>query len=297
MNTFISSLIQSTLNTQWLKRFTAKQVGIPAVMVGCLLSGASTGSAWSQPLDRQASPCQPSVVAPLKAALLKQAEAFKGQGDPDRSKQATLDVLVQDLLAACPQPEVKTRLPLLAGPWQQVWGPYTYSNKNRGVDAEVDPNNIYQVVFPGGYYYNVAPRLDKKGKPKGQSILLRGEYVVDAYQHNVLNIHFTSLRGVHGKGFNAKNLKAVEANRTVSQADTDPSTPANLTYIALPKLAEQGRLSGTFTSLPSLFVKWFFGGGQLREVYTDEDLRITYGSSNRSNLADNYLYILKRVNP
>lgn len=41
-------------------------------------------------------------------------------------------------------------------------------------------------------------------------------------------------------------------------------------------------------------VRWFFGGGFLKEVYTDEDMRITFGSDN-SNQVKNYIYVMSRV--
>jgi hypothetical protein len=215
--------------------------------------------------------CQHPQAAELKQALMEQAEALKGLGDPDRRHQATLNVLVNQLLAACPQAPIQDRLPLLAGPWQQVWGPYTYRGSDRGVDPRLDPNNIYQVVFQQGFYYNVSPDRDRLGRPKDRTILLRGEYKLDPKRPNVINVRFTNLRAVPGI----------------------QRTP--YAYTQLPILFETGRIKDT-TLLPPFFVRLFFGGGSLQEVYTDQDLRITYGSD-KNNLKDNYLYILKRVTP
>jgi hypothetical protein len=207
----------------------------------------------------------------LKKEILYQAEAWQGQGDLDGSKQAALTNKVNQLLQLCPQSSVQERLPIIAGAWQQVWGPYTYRDNSRGIDPHLDPKRIYQVVFKDGYYYNVSPSLDSKGTPKNQTVLLRGEYQVNKLpkDKNVLAIHFTNLRRVEG----------------------DP--PQGMTYESLPALAEAHQIQQS-TVLPSFFVRLFFGGGFLREVYTDEDVRITYGAK-KSSFKDSYLYILKRI--
>jgi len=222
-------------------------------------------------LSAQATCKDSSDVQALKKEILSQAEAWQGQGDPDGSKQAALTTKVNRLLQLCPQSSVQERLPLIAGAWQQVWGPYTYRDKSRGTDPRLDPKRIYQVVFKDGYYYNVSPSLDSKGVAKNQTILLRGEYKVSKWskEKNVLAIHFTHLRKVEG----------------------DP--PQGMTYESLPALAEAHQIHQT-NVLPAFFVRLFFGGGFLREVYTDEDLRITYGAK-KSSFKDSYLYILKRV--
>jgi hypothetical protein len=213
--------------------------------------------------------CQSNEVRELKQGIWACAYAWQGQGDPDGSKQSELELAVYRLLDRCPQPDVKDRLPLITGAWQQIWGPYTYRDDSRGVDPTLDPKHIYQVVFPGHYYYNVSPSRDKQGQSKHRTGLLRGEYKLDPKHRNALKIHFTHLRGVKG------------------------TPPEGFTYTQLPALSEQKKLN-QFTLLPSLFVRLFFGGGMLTEVYTDDDMRITFGSSNRE-FKKSYIYILKRV--
>jgi hypothetical protein len=131
---------------------------------------------------------QAADVIRLKQAILTQAEAYKGQGDSDRSKQKNLEVLVDQLLKASPQSDVKTRLPLLQGAWQQVWGPYIYKNNSRGVDPAINPDHIYQVVFPGGYYYNVSPDWQQKSSKPARTVLLRGEYTLDKHEPDRLTV-------------------------------------------------------------------------------------------------------------
>ena len=204
-----------------------------------------------------------------KQQLIAKATDFKGQSDPDRSKQQAMEVLVKQLLVDCPPAPLAQRLPLISGAWQQVWGPYTYRDRSRGVDKTLDPNNIYQVVFPEGFYYNVSPDRDSEGKSKNRTVLLRGEYRLDEKDPTRLSVKFTNLQKLPGE-----------------QADP-------LTYGNLPQQVVNQQLQPK-NILPGWFVRLIFGGGSLQEVYTDDDLRITYGSS-KSNLKNNYIYVLKRV--
>lgn len=202
-----------------------------------------------------------------KLEIMTLAESFKGQGDPDRSKQKQLEAVVDKLLEIAPQKTVTDRLNLIQGAWQQIWGPYDYRSDDRGVDPSIDVHNIYQVVFPGGYYYNVNPDPTKDKLRIG---LLRGEYALVPDQPNHLNVRFTKFDQLKG------------------------CPPDGLGYTDLPQKSEEGKLKNSSWLLPSFFVRWFFDGGTLREVYTDEDLRIAFGSSS-DNLEKNHIYVLKRV--
>ncbi|GAC1640446.1 MAG: hypothetical protein NVS9B14_21940 [Candidatus Acidiferrum sp.] len=62
----------------------------------------------------------------------------------------------------------------------------------------------------------------------------------------------------------------------------------------IPALAESGRLENRKTAIPSFIVRLFFGGGALREVYTDEDMRILYGS-NGKDFTREFIYVMTRV--
>lgn len=205
----------------------------------------------------------------LKKQIIALAKSFEGQGDPDFSKQAALDPLVQQLLALEPQAPIQERLPILAGAWRQIWGPYDYRNDDRGVDPELGTEEIYQVVSPSGYYHNVS-YLYKNGDRENRRIgLLRGEYQLSDEDPNLLKVKFTDYPGTSEK-------------------------PDDLELWQLSELAENGTLPNQITIVPSFIVKFFFGGGQLREVYTDDDLRITYGSSNKKSSSES-IYIMTRV--
>ena len=62
----------------------------------------------------------------------------------------------------------------------------------------------------------------------------------------------------------------------------------------LAALAEKGELPAKTTIVPTIIVRLFFGGGYLREVYTDEDIRITYGGDHVSKRTDEFVYIMTR---
>lgn len=203
----------------------------------------------------------------LKAQIISVAQSYQGQGDPNREIQNTLDPMVKELLELAPQPPVAERLDLLEGTWQQVWGPYDYRGNNRGVDPSLKPDEIYQTIFAGGFYYNTSPILNGNKVPRIG--LLKGRYRLDARNPNVLRVKFVQYPGVRMR-------------------------PADLELWELPALAEAGQLPNRIRIVPTWVVRLFFGGGGLNEVYTDEDLRITYGTSNNNDL-NNYLYILTRV--
>lgn len=206
-------------------------------------------------------------VSGLKSEILKIAEFYLGQPDKDFKIQNTLVPYVDKLLELNPQPPVEDRLDLLDGRWQQVWGPYEYRKYDRSVDPTLDTSKIYQVVFKEGYYYNVSNVLDEDTKKSRGTTLLRGEFELGGGVK--LPVRFTSL----------KRLK------------TFP--PRGLSYTDLAELAENDQLDGLRKVLPNWVVKLFFGRGVLNEVYTDEDLRITYGTSKQAEAP--FLYILKRV--
>ena len=207
------------------------------------------------------------TVADIKADILTMSQGFICQGDPDFSRQRSLQVLVDELLAAAPQSPVEKRLELLAGPWYQVWGPYDYRNDDRGVDPETTVDEIYQVVFREGFYYNVNPV-----RGKGKIALLRGEYQLVPGHPEMLKVRFTRFPGNEGR-------------------------PASLDLWELPALAEAGKLPNKTTIVPGFIVRWFFGGGYLREVYTDRDLRITYGGDDLDDRGDEAIYIMTRPTP
>jgi hypothetical protein len=200
----------------------------------------------------------------VKADIFEMAESFKGQGDTDFSRQKQLEPLVQELLALSPQGTVPQRLKLLVGPWKQIFGPYGFT-ADRRANRMLDADNIYQIIYEGGYYYNVA-------------------------RNKFLGIETTALfRGNYGV-INDTTLSA-QFNKT-SLILGSKKSPQD--FIALAPLSEAGTLKGEI-----MFPRFLSGNimaqkGTLREVYTDADMRIMYGSTENAVLKD-YIYIMRRV--
>jgi hypothetical protein len=205
----------------------------------------------------------------LKDSIVKTAEKYQGKGDPDFKIQKELEPLVQKLLALKPQSSAINRIPLLIGVWKQVWGPYDYKNNNRGVDPSLNPKEIYQVISPEGFYYNVSPNIDPKTKKEKNINYLKGQYKVSTKDPIGLDVKFVKFIGMKKR----------------------PVEKAIYSYV---DEAERDQLPTQTTIVPKIIVKLFFGGGTLREVYTDESLRILYGS-NAKEFKNQYLYIMTRV--
>jgi hypothetical protein len=208
-------------------------------------------------------------VKVLKETIVKTAEKYQGQGDPDFKIQKELEPLVQKLLTLEPQSKVIDRLPVLFGVWKQVWGPYEYRKNDRSVDPTLNPKEIYQVISPEGFYYNVSPNMNPKRKVEKNINYLKGQYVISKIDPNGLDVKFVKFIG----------MKKRPTEKPIYQYVDE---------------AERNQLPTQITVVPRPIVKLFFGGGTLREIYTDEDLRILYGSNNRE-FKNQYLYIMTRV--
>lgn len=212
---------------------------------------------------------QQNDVQSIKSEILNLASSFQGQGDPDGTKQHQLNRLVRNLLRAAPQPSAYERRQLIAGVWRQVWGSYDYRNDGRGVDPELGTDEIYQVISPKGYYYNVSYSYRNGDRSNERIGLLRGEYKFERKTKNALRVRFTDFPGV------------------------DRRIPGRQIW-ELAELAETNQLDHRITIVPSWLVRLFFSSGTLREVYTDENLRITYGSKGKK-MENEFIYIMTRV--
>lgn len=204
----------------------------------------------------------------VKAALITESSKYTGQGDADFSIQQSLEPYVKRLLELNPQAPVKERLPLLYGVWKQVWGPYDYRNDDRGVDPTLGVTEIYQVVDPDNFYYNVSPNYKKGDRSKERINYLKGHYELSETDPNGLNVRFLRFPGMKKR----------------------PEGRAIYDFV---KEAEADDLPEQFTVVPTIIVRLFFSGGTLREVYTDDTLRVLYGS-NSGEFKKQYLYIMVR---
>ncbi len=210
-----------------------------------------------------------SKASELKGKIIRLAAMYQGQADPDLSKQVSLEILVNQLLVIAPQKPVSERLQSLYGAWKQVWGTYNYRKNDRSVDPTIGIEEIYQVIFKDGHYYNVSPSF-KNGKRTDEKIsFLRGEFKLSADNDDELDVKFTNLTEL--------------AER-----------PGSVNLWDLATQAETNTLPGEKTTLPNFLVRLFFQGGSLKEVYTDEGLRILYGTNSRI-FETPYLYVMIKV--
>lgn len=200
----------------------------------------------------------------VKSEIMAVARTYQGQGDADFSRQAKIDALVNELVAASPQVRVTDRLSLLTGSWKQVFGPYVY-NRSRSANRLLDAENIYQVIKPNGVYYNIA-RTPFLGK--SLTAVFEGQYKV--LSDTTLSAQFVKMTVLWGA----------------------PKTAAE--YVALPEQIAAGTAPHVL-KIPGFLTKSLLKQkGLLREVYTDADLRIMYGSTESGVLHD-YVYVLQRV--
>lgn len=203
----------------------------------------------------------------VKKELILRASKYTGQGDPDFKIQQELEPFVNRLIELNPQPPVRDRLSLIYGVWKQVWGPYDYRNSNRGVDPTIGVNEIYQVVDPDNFYYNISPNYKNGNKNNERISYLRGKYVLSKKDPNGLDVRFDRYPGMRKR-------------------------PVRPIYDFVTE-AENGTLPHQFNVVPTIFVRIFFGGGTLQEVYTDRDLRILYGYNDNEFLRP-ALYIMMK---
>ena len=205
----------------------------------------------------------------LKTELVSRASKYSGLGDPDYKIQNELEPFVNRMIELNPQAPVKDRLPQLYGVWKQVWGPYEYRDDNRQVDPTLGVNEIYQVIDPDGFYYNVSPNYKKGDRKKERINYLKGQYRLSKKNPNGLDVKFRKFPGM--------------SKRPISRPIFD-----------FVQEAETGTLPNQVTIVPTFIVRLFFGGGTLIEVYTDETIRILYGSNN-DEFKTKYLYVMVRA--
>lgn len=242
-----------------MRLFTRRSVAVGLVAAPLILRGAAAHGQDT------------TSVVDLKSEIVRRAEGFLGEGDPDFARQAALQPLIEALLRAAPQPPVRDRLDALSAPWRQVWGPYDYRRPDsRGVDPTTDPEHIFQVVSRSGHYWNVAPRDVRDSDRRREIALLRGVYTPSDVDPDMLRVRFTEFVSTRTDG-------ALDDIWRIAES------------------AESGALAERRTVVPRLVVRLFFGGGGLREVYTDDTLRITYGATSLTDRRREFVYVMRRA--
>lgn len=197
-------------------------------------------------------------IVELKTEIISLARASEGKEDLDGKLQAALEEKVQDLEKLIPYETMEEKAAKIAGPWRQVFGPYSATGDGK-IPFGSRTDKIYQIIFSGGLFYNVA--LFEKAGVK-LVFLLKGNYTV-------------TQEAIEGK-FVRNSIIARNINET------------ELHY--LPTKIEQGTLSALH--LPRKLPPVGFGG-QLIEVYSDQDLRILRGKT--AQFIRPALYIMEKV--
>lgn len=198
------------------------------------------------------------VIADLKNEIMNLARTYEGRTDQDGKLQNELEQKVQDLEKVLPYLTMQEKAQKIGGAWRQVFGPY--SPKGDGtIPVGTSTANIYQIIFPQGIFYNVA--LSRLAKFKAV-ILLKGKYqVTDEAIEAVFTRNSILLRGI----------------------------PDNRLYELAQKL-EAGEISPYH--LPSR-LKPVGLGGQLLEVYADDEVRILRGKT--ESFVRPALYIMEKA--
>ncbi len=193
----------------------------------------------------------------LKAAILKVSERAQGTCDQDDNSPAVAAVLnrLTDRLVDATAARTETeKLPQVTGGWKQVW-----SNLEGGAPVCTPADQIYQVVSPDGFYWNIATAA-RPGAPLSQGFL-RGEFEVAP---DFLRVEFTQ------------------------QAVSPVVAPAGTDLVGLAGQAE----AGAFIPLPTgppVGVR-----GELQNTYVDDDLRIVRGRDDRPGSTDS-IFVLVRA--
>ncbi|WP_404421396.1 hypothetical protein [Nibricoccus sp. IMCC34717] len=211
----------------------------------------------------------PAETAHVKAEILRLASSFSGKGDPDFQLQRQLDPLVERLVALSQPAAVGKRAVLLEGTWKQVWGPYNYRSLDRSVDPALDTASIYQFVEGNRRYANVCIVFDSADRARPRVSLLRGE-LQPGDRADSLAYSFTGYYSLPGVD------------------------PASLRLADLPRRFAAGELTAARPVMPGWLVRLLSTDGVLREVYTDETLRLLYAHPH-GKPEKAHLYVMTRV--
>ncbi len=181
-------------------------------------------------------------IRELKTEILTLAQKFEGKTDVDGKLQAQIEEKVQDLERLIPALSMEERAAKIIGPWRQIFGPYSTTGDGT-IPAGSRTDHIYQVVMPDGVFYNVA--LFERAGIK-TVFLLKGNYTITPQAIDGIFVrNSVLLRNVPEKNF-ADLAAKLEANE--------------LSVVHLPRW------------LPPVGL-----GGQLLEVYADQEIRILRG--------------------
>ncbi|MNJ93236.1 PAP_fibrillin [compost metagenome] len=221
------------------------------LLYSLLMVSLMSGNSWADPNKKDA-------VEDLKTQILQIASAAQGEYDSDDNDpavRAQLDPLVDQLVALVPARTEAEKFVDVVGAWQQVWADGPGGPPGMGPLAA----DVFQVVFPDKYYWNVAKNKVRDIMTMG---FLRGKFDVEA---DSLKIEFT--KAVFDPGWVAPgtDVNTLAMRAEVGAYDGNPQTPGTS------PIGKKGFLAN---------------------VYVDEDMRICRGGG--EEFGGTYLYILTR---
>lgn len=206
----------------------------------------------------QPEPIADTRVQQLKQQILQIALTNEGKTANVAKVRKTLDPFIAELVSLVPNRTEPEKLAQVVGAWQQVWtdGVEIFEGPPPG---KFDFSDIFQIVFPSGYYYNIG-RYQRSGID--WTVFLRGSFIA---QPESLNVTFTKY--VYGSGwlFTGSDLIYQALRAEAGVFDKQPFNPPN-NPIGLPQLA-------------------------LSNIYVDNDFRLLQAGSGPMSS----LFVLVRV--
>jgi len=173
-------------------------------------------------------------IIELRNRILEEAENARtacDDGDNTTAIRANLSVLVDELIALVPQRTEAEKAEEVAGGWLQVWSDNPFTTVP---NICFDTDQIYQIVSPNGYYYNIS-QVNAFGNSLGYFI-----------------------RGIYELGENALPVEFTDA-----YFSTGP-LPTGMDLVSLTDQAENGEIERA--QLPPT-PRWNPGFGQQRFIY------------------------------
>lgn len=213
---------------------------------GCAVEGAEEFSDESSDLTARLSPAD---LARTKAELRRIANANMTRTDNFADVRLQVEPLIAKLTKHFGVRSAASKVQLVKGAWRQIWSDYPYPMNSV---SRMDLAQVYQVVSPNGYYYNLGDSTSFF--LFGTTGILRGEY---ALAGNKLNIRFTDVGYRFGRLSKGKDL--VQLASSIESGDTS--------YSGIPGggRAPRGPIGVS---------------GTLETLYVDADLRIEQGTQN-----------------
>jgi hypothetical protein len=229
---------------------------VSAILLASCASSTPEAVVESQAQQKQTQEAQrKSRVKALKTSILKIAEAASNtqcdQDDNYPEITKLLSQLTNELVSLTPAQTEAEKLPKVAGGWKQVW-----ANLDSSSPDCISADDIYQVVFAEGYYWNISKNISSTGEAGG---FLRGKYEVT---DNFLAIEFTD----------------IAVSPTYFSTGTD--------LVDLATRAEQKEFIALPPNVP-VGVK-----GELYNVYVDDTLRIVTGNDDLDDGQSDGFFVL-----